>query len=202
MAIENIWNLSAATMSNCNKSITHNKIASFVKSIKSSTQLVLRQICTEGKHTQYQWTKQGLKGEQICQKQGCFIRPPLTGQRHKLMLPYPRFCSGVAGFAGAGDGVSLLSGLGKKLGPISPARQPSADRSCQNPLPSYFLTKLPFFVAAFLPKPPPHIFSGAVCDALLNWEFKPRRTIFYCNPQSSRWSTAGGNDLLPVRKFT
>ena len=132
-------------MSNCNKSITHNKIASFVKSIKSSTQLVLRQICTEGKHTQYQWTKQGLKGEQICQKQGCFIRPPLTGQRHKLMLPYPRFCSGVAGFAGAGDGVSLLSGLGKKLGPISPARQPSADRSCQNPLPSYFLTKLPFF---------------------------------------------------------
>ena len=178
------------------KSITHNKFVSFEKSIKCSTKLVLRQVCTVGKHTQYQCTKQGRKGEQICQKQACFIPHHWSAAQTYATLPHVLLqCSRLAG---AGDGVSLLSGFSKKLGLTSPARQPHADRSCPNPLPSYFLTKLPFSGISATTSSSAHIFSGAVCDALLNWELKPRRTIFYCNPQSSRWSTAGGNDLLPV----
>ena len=143
------------------KSITHNKFVSFEKSIKFSTKLVLRQICTAGKHTQYQCTKQGRKGEQICQKQACFIPHHWSAAQTYATLPHVLLqCSRLAG---AGDGVSLLSGFSKKLGPTSPARQPHADRSCPNPLPSHFLTKLPLF-QAFLPQPHPQlIFSLELC---------------------------------------
>ena len=105
---------------------------------------------------------------------------PATGQTYatlpQVLLWYNRL-------AGAGDGVSLLSGSSKNLRPASRAtRQPRpADRSCPNLIFSHQIV--------FLPQP------GALvgCHAPLNWPLKPR-TIFYCKPQRSRccWTAGGG----------
>ena len=137
------------------------------------------------------------EGEQICQKQQRVLSPT-TGQRHKLMLPYPRFCSALAAFQALVTASHYFQASAKTWDQLPPYVNLLLTAPVRIPSPHIFSPNYPFLGISAKTSSSAHILSGAVCHALLNWPLKPR-TIFYCNPQSSRWFwTAGRGERPPA----